>query len=460
MKRIVKQLIIVGSIISLCVGTVILSTVLINQKGISDGYIINIAGKERMLSQKISKEIFIINSQDKFEFRELDASIEEFQTKLDILRHGNQKLGVAPPNNKKIENQLEVINVKWLEFKKQIEFFKSSIRALDDDKRFLDANNDQMLTLSDRIVKAMVRSGLSGEDVDDSGRQRMLTQRMAYHLMRYTNKWDAQSYEDFYASFKLYNETILRFYTHPKYKKYPELSEEIKKTYAFWETYSKHIYSVLSNQGKVVASLNYIATENPKLLEEIDKMVALYTVESTSRRTYLETFQYASALILFLIALYSLAVLKGIKNQFDEFIRKSKELASMRIDSSEFSKDKAKELIEMSGDSELSEVSKNLSAFFGRIDEARQSSNRAKELSERITQEIALITEEVATNLDKLELSDEEKRKISEEIDLSEDIAIQSSEELIATSKLLERLRQSLDNIAKHYPKPPVSKPL
>lgn len=457
MKRIVKQLIIVGALTILCVGTVIFSTVLINQKGISDGHIINIAGKERMLSQKISKEVFLINSQERIDFKILDASVDEFEDKLNILRQGDPSLGIPATKNPKIEHQLATIHERWLEFKKRVRLFKQAIRALNHDKRFLDENNNLLLKLSDNIVKAMVQHNLSGEDIDDSGRQRMLTQRMAYHLMRYANKWDEGSYQDFYTSFKLYNETIERFYSNEKYRRYPDLFSEIEKTYALWSSYSKHIYSVLSNQDIVVDSLDYIARENPKLLEEIDAMVSFYSAESTGRRNYLERFQYYSALILCLLALYSLWVLRGIKGQFDQFIQKSKELASMKIDSNNFSKDKASEIIRMTGDSELGEVSKNLSIFFGRIDEVRQSSNRAKELSDRITQEIALITEEVATNIDKLGLSEEQKRQISAEIDLSEDIAIQSSEELIATSKLLERLRQSLDTIAQHYPLEPKS---
>ncbi|MGP1449907.1 MAG: type IV pili methyl-accepting chemotaxis transducer N-terminal domain-containing protein [Wolinella sp.] len=453
MKKIVKQLIMVGGIVTLCIAIIIISTVFINQGGIADGNVINIAGKERMLSQRISKEVFMINSQDKFDFKELDSSINEFQDKLNTLRNGNQKLGIPPPPYKEIEEQLEVVNTQWLDFRQDVENFKVAISSLDASRRFLDVNNNQMLTLSDHIVYSMIKSNLSGEDINIAGRQSMLTQHMAYHLLRHTNKWDAKSYEEVYASFKLYNETILQFYTSVKYRAHEELYRDIKTAYHFWEIYSKHIYSVLSNQEKLVSSLNSIALKNPVLLDEIDKVVEIYAAKSTSRRTYLESFQYSSAIILVMLAIFSFMVLKGIKDQFDEFLQKSKEIATMRFDSPD-SKAKAKELIEISGDSELSEISKNLSSFFNRIDEARQSSNRAKELSDRITQEIALITEEVVTNLDKLELSDEEKKRISAEIDFSEDIAIQSSEELIATSKLLERLRQSLDNIAKHYPKP------
>ena len=450
MKQIVKQLIIVGLVTILSVGTVIFSTILINERGINDGQVINIAGRERMLSQKIAKEIFIINSQDKFDFAELDQAVFEFEEALLALRFGNKQMGINPPIYREFISQLEHVGQRWRDFKYYVDIFKSASKALDEGKRFLDENNDKLLEHTDKVVQAMVNSRFASKEVDPIALQRMLTQRMAYHLMRYTNKWDAHSYDELLAAFKLYEKTILGLFMEQKYKKHPALRKEIEETYAFWKLYSEHINNVLVNQKRVVEALDVIALENPKLLAEIHKSVEFYTIRSTSRRNYLEHFQYGSAAILLLVALYSLLVLRGIKNQFDEFINRSKKLAQMEFSS----KDEARELLDFEGDGELSEVSRNLSKFFERIEGARQSSNRAKELSERITEEIALITDEVFSNIDKLNLSEEEKRKISSEIDRSEDIAIQSSERLIATAKLLERLRESLDNIAKHYPKP------
>lgn len=449
-QKIVTKLMIVGLGIAVCIGIILFSTILINKKGIADGYIVNISGKERMLSQRISKEVFIINSQDKFDFTELDKAVSEFQDGLDILKHGNQELSIPVSSHVKIQEQLKIIDNIWSDFKSNIYIFKSALLTLNDDKSFLDKNNNQMLKLSDNVVKAMVEAGLSGEDVDDSGRQRMLTQRMAYHLMRYTNKWDAESYESFYKSFVLYNETMLRFYTSNKYNSYPALKEEIEKTYDFWLLYSKHVYSVLASQKKVVDALNIIATQNNELLFEVDKVVNMYTNASVLKRNYLAKFQYASIFIMFLIGLYSVKVIKNIKEVFDEFIQKSKELAELKVDST-LTKDKVDEIVLMHGENELSEVSKNISTFVEKTKFLSQNSNKAKELNESITKEITMITEDVIRSINSSNMSEEEKEKIISEVNLSEDIAIQTSEELITTSKLLERLKKSLDTIAKHY---------
>ena len=68
MTKIVTRLIAIGILTTLCVAVMIASVTLINQRGLQDGYIINIAGKERMLTQKITKEIFLINAKNSKNF--------------------------------------------------------------------------------------------------------------------------------------------------------------------------------------------------------------------------------------------------------------------------------------------------------------------------------------------------------------------------------------------------------
>jgi hypothetical protein len=446
-QGIVKRLVIVGISVSICVGVFLACTILINKKGIADGYIINIAGRERMLSQKISKEVFILNSHEKVDFDELDKALKEFQAGLDILRYGDREFKSAHSENKKIIEQLELINNLWIVFKQNVMLFRTSTATLNNNKVFLDENNRQMLTLSDNIVKFMVKHGLNGQDVDDSGRQRMLTQHMAYHLTRYANKWDIQSYQDFYDSCNLYDETILRFYTNSKYKKYPELFNEIEKTYKFWLEYSSHISAVFANQQIVVDSLNKIVVQNQKLLDEIEKVVAMYEKDSVGTRTYLFRFQLIVTFVMLLLAAYSINVIKQIKVIFNEFIQKSKKLAS--VQSGDLNENKINEIMVIEGENELSEISKNISQFVKNM--AAYDPNRVMELSNNIAEEITKLTNHVIESLKILNINDEEKQKIISEISLSEDIAIQTSEELIATSKLLNRLKKSLDTIAKHY---------
>lgn len=78
---------------------------------------------------------------------------------------------------------------------------------------------------------------------------------------------------------------------------------------------------------------------------------------------------------------------------------------------------------------------------------AQETSNRAKELSEDISEEIASISEEIKKKLEVVEISESKRRSIENAINLGEDIAIQSSEQLIVVARLLEKLHRILKEI-------------
>ena len=77
-------------------------------------YIVNIAGKERMLSQKMTKEYLEYHFLNKKEAKEqMIDSINKFDTILDILLNGNNQLRVPKVTNLKIKKQLTLVKDIW-----------------------------------------------------------------------------------------------------------------------------------------------------------------------------------------------------------------------------------------------------------------------------------------------------------------------------------------------------------
>ena len=188
MTKIVTRLIVIGIITTICVGIMMVSVILINQRSLQDGYLINIAGKQRMLTQKIAKEIFMINSQNKRGFDELNQSIKDFESNLDILQYGSQDENINASTNLTIIKQLNSIKKQWLVFKKEVQDFQKKAYNIYIDRNFLEDNNLVILRLSDRIVQTMVEAKIPQYMIDEAGKQRMLIQRMAYLLIHYTNQ--------------------------------------------------------------------------------------------------------------------------------------------------------------------------------------------------------------------------------------------------------------------------------
>ena len=118
---------VIGILFALLMTSIIATTIYLNNKNEKDAMIINIAGKQRMLTQNISKNIFYLYSNPKSSQNELNSSIEEFIYNLESLKGGNSlgKLKEAP--NMQIDRQMLQIEYLWSIFYQNIVKFKELI---------------------------------------------------------------------------------------------------------------------------------------------------------------------------------------------------------------------------------------------------------------------------------------------------------------------------------------------
>ncbi len=87
--------------------------------GKSAGVVINLAGKQRMLSQKMSKEMLLValNHQAKDNKANLRGTASLFDRTLKGLRDGDKDLGLPPTKSAAIAKQLDKVAAIWSEFK-------------------------------------------------------------------------------------------------------------------------------------------------------------------------------------------------------------------------------------------------------------------------------------------------------------------------------------------------------
>ncbi len=102
-------------------------TTVINQK--SDSLIINKAGRQRMLSQKMSKEllysIVFMGEEEENYIKNLVKTASEFDKALNDLIKGNKKLELPPTENETTLAQMNVVKEIWTEFKMNIDIVSS-----------------------------------------------------------------------------------------------------------------------------------------------------------------------------------------------------------------------------------------------------------------------------------------------------------------------------------------------
>ncbi len=114
----------IGILFFLLMLSILVTTIYLNQKNEKDALIINIAGKERMLTQKISKNVFYSYQTKSIAFSELDKAIEEFIYGFNSLKNGNELIGIEKVPTIKIAEQLSKVEILWNNFYKNVNNFK------------------------------------------------------------------------------------------------------------------------------------------------------------------------------------------------------------------------------------------------------------------------------------------------------------------------------------------------
>jgi len=308
-----------GALLILTIFTVIAVTIYLNQKNIKDALIVNIAGKQRMLTQKITKNIYFLYQTKQSNFTEIDKAISEFKFGLNTLRNGNIHLGISPASSKPLKIQIEKVSILWEAFFENVKEFKEAL-----------LNND--------------------------------TQRMN-------------------------------------------------------------------------AALQYINNSNNELLDEVDMIVSLYTEYIEEKTAFIKNFQYTSFAFLFVFVLYSLVQLKQIEEHAREFMEKSKQIVSKDIEDLE--------PMDIEGEKEFVEAADNINCFISKVSSAVNYSQNALEESKKASQKLESLTGEFDTILNEIENSSE----IISQLDKSEDIVIESTDELMKSTKKLQNLKAELDKL-------------
>lgn len=306
--------------LTLCI---IATTIYLNEKNTKDALIINIVGKQRMLTQKIAKNVFYLHHARSSNFIELDAAIQEFIYSLNSLKNGNELLGIKPVPTENIATQFYIIDIIWNNYNQNVQDFKREL--------LLEQDNYSKRT-------------------------------------------------------QLYVDTIY--------------------------------------------------TTNTVLLTEVDNLVHLYTVYAENKTKYLKYFQYAAAVVLILLFFYGFIKLREIEQNAQNFIDSTKKL----IQGNDIEHLKP---IEVKAESEIVEVSDTINCFINKINSAMEFSSSAIEQSKQASNKLEEITEEFDKILDDLK----DSATISQQLNKSEDMVIESTEDLIASTKRLQELKNELDKL-------------
>jgi len=154
------------------------------------GVVLNLSGKQRMLSQKMSKEVMLIGLGVNVEqnVKNLSATSSLFDKTLKGLKDGDGSLGLPPTESKRIIRQLDKVSAIWMEFYPTIQAVINSKSVSQEQLAAIAKQNLPLLKQMNKAVglyeKDAKKSGLKAAPglaatLNLSGKQRMLTQKMS-----------------------------------------------------------------------------------------------------------------------------------------------------------------------------------------------------------------------------------------------------------------------------------------
>lgn len=313
----------IGILFIVLMTSIIATTIYLNEKNKKDALIINIAGKQRMLTQNISKNIFYLYHNNSDSYSELDSSTIEFIYNLNSLKNGNTLTGISKAPTDEIAKQLLKVEILWNYFHKNINGFKDLIQR-----------NDKS---NDADLKNIVTS----------------------------------------------------------------------------------VYS-----------------NNTILLSEVENLVSMYTIYAEQKSDYLRYIQYIFAIIIIFLMVYSFSQLKSMEENAKRFFEESKKI--MKNDNNELLVP-----IKIEAEEEIVEATDTINCFIDKINSAMTYSANAIEHSKNASIKLEEITDEFDKIIDELTNSAD----ISKQLNKSEDIVIQSQENLMNSTKKLQELKNELDKL-------------
>ena len=242
---------------------------------------INLSGRQRMLTQKMSKEALLValGIEPERNRENLKATIALFERTLKGLLNGDRELRLAPPPNRNIRAQLEKVMVLWLQFRPLVD----KVAAGATDRPTLERiarTNLPLLAEMNRAVKLYEKA--AGTDTAEialvinlAGRQRMLTQKMTKEYLLVALNIDAEeNRKNLAATMQLFDTTLkglLDGNDQLPPTKDPAIRAQLKKVMALWSQFAP-----LLRKPATPENLQAIARANLPLLKEMDRAVKMY----------------------------------------------------------------------------------------------------------------------------------------------------------------------------------------
>ncbi len=250
------------------------------------GTIINLSGKQRMLTQKMSKEALQVGlGLDKEQsIQRLKESRDLFDRTLKGLRHGDAELGLAATTQPHILKALSKVDKLWEDYDFAVSAIAQVGEVYKPQVKIIAAQNMPILRAMDRVV-SLYEGSASLADMEPSlatainlaGRQRMLSQKMTKEFLLIAIGHNADlnkrslketiSLFDFTLDGLIAGDETQGLSPAPT----PAIRAQLIKVKAIWADFRLKLVEEPSEK-----SIRYVVDKNLLLLNEMNRAVEMY----------------------------------------------------------------------------------------------------------------------------------------------------------------------------------------
>lgn len=250
--------------------------------------IINLAGKQRMLTQKMSKEALLVAKEIEVEANkeELKRTISLFDTTLNALLDGNTTLKLPKTEDKKIRKRIQEVGKLWREFQPFIDniaqgkFNRTSLKAIE-------MGNIPLLSIMNSVVKMYEETYASSLNnntlttINLAGKERMLSQKMIKELLLIAHNLESNSYmKSLKEGGTFFNDTLSELMKDKESHSNPHIAKEIKAIQKLWDEYQHAIaHTELSKEGLLTFS-----KKEKKIIEEMTSKLIVVATKIDKKR--------------------------------------------------------------------------------------------------------------------------------------------------------------------------------
>lgn len=265
------------------------------------GTVLNLSGKQRMLTQKMSKEAMLIalNIDKQSNLSHLQSTSSLFDRTLTGLRKGDSELGLPPTYSRRILRQLDKVDALWSDFYPVIQQILTDGNVSSEQVAQIASQNGPLLVQMNKTVgqyeKAAAQSGLSKSPglavtLNLSGKQRMLSQKMSKEFLLVAYQYAfVENQLNLLETYTLFDRTLKGLQSGDESLGLPptqamHIKTQLDVVNAIWDEFKPFIEQALAPgttelESELVAQ---VAKKNMPLLVEMNKAVGMYANQAAN----------------------------------------------------------------------------------------------------------------------------------------------------------------------------------